>query len=168
MSDPRLGPLRAEFKELTGKNPSPRLNADALALKLEEEKAARAAPKQPEGAEDGQGDDQPEGGEGGQEGAEEGAGGAEADNAGQDGADGGQAPAEAPKAPEAAAPKPKGRGKAKADEAIEAPVGCVYLRHPEGIGASYAGVELAPDEDGRVLAPAEAAGDLAAHGFEAL
>jgi hypothetical protein len=150
MSDPRLGPLRAEFKALTGKNPSPRLDADALAAKLETVKAEKAAAEASPGAPPApEASPAPEAAPGAPPAAPEAA----------------EAPAAAP-APAAPAAKAK-RGKA-AEAAAEAPLGCVYLRHPEGIGASYAGVELVPDDDGRLLAPAEAAGELAAHGFEAL
>lgn len=117
-----LGALRAQYKGLMGKNPSPRLDAEGLKAKIAEIEAA-------------------------------------AQSGGNPPADGADAKAEKPAA--------KGKAKAKADPA-DAPEGTVYLKHPEGIGCCYRGVELKADAKGRVLAPASAADELAAHGFEAL
>jgi hypothetical protein len=122
-----LGALRAEFKALMGKNPSPRLDIEALKAKIAEIKAAAEGGADP------------------------------AASAGD------QAPAEKP----AEKPAKGGKAKAKADPA-DAPEGTVYLKHPEGIGCCYRGVDLKADSKGRVLAPASAADELAAHGFEAL
>ena len=47
-----LGPLRAEYKLLAGKNPSPALKADALRAKIDELKAAAAPPAQDPPAQD--------------------------------------------------------------------------------------------------------------------
>lgn len=127
-----LGGLRAEFKTLTGKNPSPRLNVEGLRAKLAELKAAPA--QDPPAA------DPP------------------ADPPAAD------PPAQDPPVDPAAADPPA----APEAPAEAAPEGTVYLRHPEGIGCSFRGIELAPDKKGRVLAPASAAEELAAHGFEAL
>jgi hypothetical protein len=45
------------------------------------------------------------------------------------------------------------------------PSGMVAMRHPEGIGCSFAGRGYAPDAKGVVLVPVEAAAELIAHGF---
>jgi len=132
MSDKHLGELRAEFKFLTGKAPSPRLDAAGVEAKIVEYRAAN--PDAP---------------------AFEAKPAAEA-----------KAPAEKPaKAAKPAAEKPAAKAAAKADKA---PEGCIYLKHPEGIGASYGGAELVADKSGRVLAPAGALAELEAHGFEAV
>jgi len=137
-----LGALRAEFKGLTGKAPSPRLDADGLKAKIAELKAAAAAPA---------GDDQSKAPEAAPAGA------GDANASAPAGADAAKPPAETTKAA------------AAADEAAPAaPEGTVYLAHPEGIGCSFRGVELKPDKKGRVLAPASAAEELAGHGFQAL
>lgn len=114
-----LSLLRKEYKALSGKNPSPKLDATALEAKIAELQAA--PPADPAAS-------PPE-----------------------------SSPA-APPAPPPAAPTP----------GDHAPKGTVYLKYPEGIGCSFRGVELAADKKGRVLAPADAAAELAAHGFEAL
>jgi hypothetical protein len=136
-----LGALRAEFKGLTGKAPSPRLDADGLKAKIAELKAAAAAPA---------GDDQSKAPEAAPAGA-------------------GDANASAPAGADAAQPPANpGSDDEAAEAAPAAPEGTVYLAHPEGIGCSFRGVELKPDKKGRVLAPASAAEELAGHGFQAL
>jgi hypothetical protein len=52
-------------------------------------------------------------------------------------------------------------------EAPAVPAGMVRMRHPEGTGCSFAGRGYEADADGVVLVPAEAAAELAAHGFTA-
>jgi hypothetical protein len=57
---------------------------------------------------------------------------------------------------------------AKSERPPAAPAGMVRMRHPEGVGCSFAGQVYEPDEDGVVLVPAEAVAALAAHGFAAI
>lgn len=110
-----LGELRKQYKELVGKGPSPKLDADALRAKIEDLKAN----------------------------------GSEAS---------GDAKAEAPAKKAAAKKAPK--------EPTPSAPGTAFMRHPEGIGASYGGVSLEPQKDGKVLVPLQAVEELQAHGFE--
>lgn len=61
-------------------------------------------------------------------------------------------------APVAAAEEP-------AIEPAPLPTDRVGMKHPDGIGVSFAGHEFAPDADGVILVPAFAVAELSAHGF---
>jgi hypothetical protein len=63
--------------------------------------------------------------------------------------------------------KTGGFSMAKKDQPA-APAGMVRLRHPEGVGCSFAGQAYEPNADGVVLVPAEAVAALVAHGFVAV
>ena len=61
---------------------------------------------------------------------------------------------------------PKAPTKSRTPKAsAEPPEGCAFVRHPDGGGCSYRGIDLAPDADGKLLVPVAAVAELEAHGF---